>query len=59
WGPDFDGKPSLVLVSDNNFGATQFTQFIALSVTAPIPEPATGLLLLLGLLSLWRLKPRA
>jgi hypothetical protein len=45
WGPSFNGKPTLLLVSDNNFGATQFTQFIALSVeTAPIPEPATLLL---------------
>jgi hypothetical protein len=39
WGPEFNGKPTLVLVSDNNFGATQFTQFVALSVTSPIPEP--------------------
>jgi hypothetical protein len=44
WGPSFNGKPTLVLVSDNNFGATQFTQFVALSVTSPIPEPTTWLL---------------
>jgi len=49
WGPDFNGKPTLVLVSDNNFGATQFTQFVALSVTAPIPEPASLALMLGGL----------
>jgi len=49
WGPDFEGKPPLILVSDNNFGATQFTQFLALSVTGPIPEPGTWLLLSLGL----------
>ena len=49
WGPDFNGAPTLILVSDNNFGATQFTQFLALSVTGPIPEPGTWLLLSLGL----------
>ncbi len=49
WGPEFNGKPTLVLVSDNNFGATQFTQFLALSVTSPIPEPASLALMAAGL----------
>jgi hypothetical protein len=30
-----DGRQSLVLVSDNNFAATQFTQFLAFAVGAP------------------------
>jgi hypothetical protein len=55
WGPEFNGKPTLILVSDNNFGATQFTQFVALSVTSPIPEPAIASLMLPGLALLaWR-----
>jgi hypothetical protein len=45
WGPTVDGKATLILVSDNNFSATQFTQFIALSVTQPIPEPSTWAML--------------
>lgn len=49
WGPEYNGKPTLVLVSDNNFGATQFTQFVALSVTSPIPEPGSWALLASGL----------
>ncbi len=49
WGPDLNGKRTLILVSDNNFGATQFTQFVALSVSAPIPEPASLSLMLLGI----------
>ena len=48
FGPSFNGKQTLVLASDNNFGATQFTQFIALEVTA-VPEPETWALLLAGL----------
>jgi hypothetical protein len=48
FGPSFNGKQTLVLASDNNFGATQFTQFIALEVTA-VPEPETYALLLAGL----------
>ncbi len=35
-----DGRQSLILVSDNNFSGTQFTQFVAFAVT-PIPEPGT------------------
>lgn len=35
WGPLWQGKPTLILVSDNNFSDTQFTQFIALAVDAP------------------------
>ena len=50
FGPDVNGKRSLILVSDNNFSATQFTQFIALEVTGPIPEPQTYALMLAGLL---------
>jgi hypothetical protein len=49
WGPEFNGQPTLVLVSDNNFGSTQFTQFVALAVTSPIPEPASAALLCAGL----------
>lgn len=50
-GPVIGGKQTLILVSDNNFGATQFTQFIALEVT-PVPEPATWALWLTGLAGL-------
>ena len=49
FGPVVNGKRTLILVSDNNFGANQFTQFVALSVNAPIPEPQTYALLLAGL----------
>ncbi len=34
WGPNIDGAPTLVLVSDNNFSARQVTQFIALRILA-------------------------
>ncbi len=47
-GPVVDGKATLILVSDNNFGAGQFTQFVALSIT-PVPEPAPAALLTAGL----------
>lgn len=50
-GPVVDGKRTLVLVSDNNFGATQFTQFVALSIT-PVPEPMSAALMALGLAGL-------
>jgi len=43
-----DGRQTLVLVSDNNFSGTQFTQFVALAVT-PVPEPGAALLCLAGL----------
>ncbi|MBC8140538.1 MAG: esterase-like activity of phytase family protein [Armatimonadetes bacterium] len=46
-----DGSRSLILVSDNNFSPTQFTQFAAFKVTV-VPEAGTGALLLPGLLSL-------
>ena len=40
WGPTLsNGQASLILVSDNNFSGTQFTQFLAFSVT-PVPVPA-------------------
>lgn len=49
WGPEVDGKPTLILVSDNNFSPAQFTQFVALSVSTPIPEPTTWSLWAVGL----------
>lgn len=49
WGPEVNGKQTLILVSDNNFGATQFTQFVALHLATPIPEPASLSLLVAGL----------
>lgn len=49
FGPMFDGKPTIVLVSDNNFSATQFTQFVALSQVGPVPEPHVYALLGIGL----------
>ncbi|RVU45073.1 esterase-like activity of phytase family protein [Rubrivivax rivuli] len=42
-----DGRQTLVLVSDNNFGAAQFTQFVALAIS-PVPEPAAASLFLMG-----------
>jgi hypothetical protein len=42
-----DGRRSLVLVSDNNFSAAQFTQFLAFSVDG-IPEPSTWAMLIAG-----------
>jgi hypothetical protein len=48
-GPVVDGKQTLLLVSDNNFSSTQFTQFVALSISAPIPEPQSYALMLAGL----------
>jgi hypothetical protein len=42
------GRQTLILVSDNNFGAPQFTQFLAFSL-APVPEPTTCAMLLAGL----------
>ena len=48
FGPSVNGKRTLILVSDNNFGAAQFTQFVALEI-APVPEPETYAMLLAGL----------
>lgn len=49
WGPALaNGHRSLVLVSDNNFSATQFTQFLAFEVV-PVPEPETYALFAAGL----------
>ena len=48
FGPQLNGQQTLILVSDNNFSGTQFTQFVALSVAA-VPEPQTYALLLAGL----------
>jgi hypothetical protein len=36
FGPELHGKPTLILVADNNFSSTQFTQFLAFSVSAPL-----------------------
>jgi len=47
-GPQLGGKQTVILVSDNNFGATQFTQFVALEIN-PVPEPETYALMLAGL----------
>ena len=38
-GPAFNGKPTLVLVADNNFAPGQFTQLLAFSITAPLRGP--------------------
>lgn len=51
WGPTLaSGNRTLVLVSDNNFSGTQFTQFVALEVTSPVPEPSAWALLAAGFL---------
>jgi len=55
FGADVDGHQTLVLVSDNNFSSTQFTQFVALRIDTdlalmPVPEPQTAMLMALGLL---------
>jgi hypothetical protein len=48
-----NGERSLVLVSDNNFSPTQFTQFLAFGVRT-VPEPSALLgLLAIGVSSLW------
>jgi hypothetical protein len=60
WGPRWNGQRTLLLVSDNNFSPTQFTQFVALSLTSPIPEPGTLVLLAGGLAGVcWRVRRRA
>jgi hypothetical protein len=53
-----DGRQTLVLVSDNNFGAAQFTQFVALAIS-PVPEPASAMLMLLGLGAVLKTRQRA
>lgn len=50
-GPVVDGKQTLVLVSDNNFSGTQFTQFVALQISQ-VPEPKTWAMLIGGLCAL-------
>jgi len=52
-GQTFDGKPVLMLVSDNNFSGTQFTQFVALSlVDATVPEPGSMALVVVALVGM-------
>ena len=48
WGADFNGQRTPVPVSDNNFGVSQFKQFVALSVSPAIPEPGTWALMQVG-----------
>ncbi len=50
-GPVVNGKQTLVLVSDNNFSGTQFTQFVALQISQ-VPEPKTWAMLVGGLCAL-------
>jgi len=56
FGPEINGVKTLVLVSDNNFNAAEFTQFIALAVNGdlatPVPETGTGLMMLAGFVAL-------
>ena len=48
FGPTLEnGRRSLILVSDNNFSPTQFTQFLAFEV-AGVPEPQNWALLIAG-----------
>lgn len=42
WGPSLDGRPTLVLVSDDNFSGRQVTQFVALAITGPLPGGVTA-----------------
>jgi hypothetical protein len=42
-----NGRQSLIIVSDNNFGATQFTQFLAFELSA-IPEPSSWAMMIGG-----------
>jgi hypothetical protein len=32
WGPEIDGAKTLVIASDNNFNADQFTQFVVIKL---------------------------
>jgi hypothetical protein len=46
-----DGRRSLILVSDNNFSGTQFTQFLAFAVgpvPAAVPEPGSWAMMIAG-----------
>ena len=43
-----NGQRSLILVSDNNFATSQFTQFVAFGVGTPVPEPATWAMMITG-----------
>lgn len=47
-----DGRRSLILVSDNNFSPTQFTQFVAFAINEPVPAPASLALFGLGVAGL-------
>lgn len=42
-----NGGRSLILVSDNNFSAAQFTQFLAFEISA-VPEPSSWAMLIAG-----------
>jgi hypothetical protein len=60
-----NGIRSLILVSDNNFSSTQFTQFLAFQVqsvpepTTSVPEPTTTVsLLIFGIAGLMNFKRR-
>jgi hypothetical protein len=49
WGPTLeDGSRSLILVSDNNFAASQFTQFLAFKVGGAVPEPESWAMMVAG-----------
>ncbi|MBY0519793.1 MAG: esterase-like activity of phytase family protein [Sphingomonas sp.] len=43
-----DGSLSLIIASDDNFNATQFTQFLAFRVSA-VPEPSSWALMIVGM----------
>jgi hypothetical protein len=42
-----NGRQSLILVADNNFGVTQFTQFLAFELSA-VPEPSNWAMMIGG-----------